>query len=517
MELKQYLVLIRRWWWLIVLTALVGGIGAFVASQFQEPVYEASTTVLINQAPGSLPEADAVISGQRVAATYAELLHQRPVLEEVITKLSLDVDHESLERNVSVLPVRDTNLLVLTVRDSDPQQAADIANEIVRVFIEQNLEFQASRYAASVDNLQTELAKVQADMERTQDALDALEGATSPEQVTERNRLQVLMSEYRSTYATLLNSYEQVRLAEAQTTDKVSIIESALPGKKAGYSSFISMLLGGLVGTMLAFGTVLLIEYLRETVNSSEDVAALIGAPTLGIIGHIQTNAPIDVLVTATKPRSPIAEAYRVLRSNLDFSAVDDPIRTIVITSCGPVEGKTTTSANLAVAFAQFGKRVILVDADLRRPTLHKLFQQNNNRGVTTALFQASGVTASDHLVPTGVSNLYLMPSGPLPPNPADLLGSRRMVVLIEELSSHADVVLFDSPPILAVADSALLARSCDATVLVVLANATRGGALREVKEQIERSGAHLLGVVLNKVSSSSDGYYYRYGYYSQQ
>lgn len=514
MELKELLATARRWWGLIVLLVVLGGAAAFGISFLIPPVFEASTTILINPAQGALPDAQAVISGQRVASTYAELLRQRPVLEEVIKELNLRTDPDTLDKQIQVSPVRDTNLLSLSVRDSDANRAANIANKMVEVFINQTQQYQSERYASSLKDLQTQLDTLDKEMSTTQARLDALAGSTDANDVAERTRLQSLLVEDRQSESSLRQSYDNIRLAQAQTSDTINVVETALPGRKVT-SLALNVLLGVVAGLVLAVGLVFLIEYLRETVTSHEEIEDLIGAPTLGVIGHIPGGDA--AMITVNKPRSPIAEAYRLLRANIDFSGADLPLRTLLVTSSSPSEGKTTTMVNLAIASAQFGKQVILVDADLRRPMLHKVFGQPNTRGLSTALQQNGGGMIHDHLVPTGIENLYLMPSGPLPPNPADLLGSRRLADLLEKLKTMADLIYFDSPPVLAVADSALLARMCDATLLVVLSDSTRGDVLRRAKEQLEQSGAKLLGVVLNKVSSSRDGYYYYRSYYSRK
>jgi non-specific protein-tyrosine kinase len=256
-------------------------------------------------------------------------------------------------------------------------------------------------------------------------------------------------------------------------------------------------------------------EYLDDRVKTSEQVSALSGALTLGMIGQIEGPAANGKLVTVRNQQSPLAEAYRMLRVNLDFAAIDRPLRAIAVTSGGPEEGKSTTIANLAVAIAQTGKRVILVDSDLRRPTIHRIFQVANDRGVTTALLNPGDQGVVDHLISSGVGNLQLLPSGPIPPNPAELLGSQRMAELIEALKAQADLVLFDTPPLLVFADAALLARVCDGTLLVARARFTRIGALVRALEQIDQAGARLLGVVLNRVAAPRgdyQNYYYYYG-----
>lgn len=517
MELKLYMALVRRWLWLIVLCTLLAAGGGFVASQLTVPAYEASTTLLINQAPVSStsPDYNSVLTSERLARTYAELLRKRPVLEEVVANLGLDTDPDLLAQRVGVNAVRDTQLIVLTVEDIDPQRAADIANEIVAVFIQQNRELQSSRYSASIQSLELELAKLQEDIDNTQSRLDELQSATVPEELAERDRLQALLAQYRSSYATLLESYENVRLAEAQSTDSVSVAEEAQPKRlPVRPKTTLNIFLGGMVGGLFAIGIALLLEQLDDTLKSTEEIEQLAGASTLGVIARIEGDNPAEKLVTAKRPRSQVAEAYRVLRANIEFSLIDNGIKTVVVTSAGPIEGKSTSVANLAVAMAQAGKRIILVDTDLRRPTLHQLFEQSNARGITTALIKQEGRSISDYLVPTGVRNLRLLPSGPLPPNPAELLGSQRMAELIENLRMRAELVLFDSPPLLAVADTTILASVCDATLLVVLAASTKADSLRKATEQLAQSGTRLLGVILNRVSTSSSSYYYHYHYH---
>jgi non-specific protein-tyrosine kinase len=515
LELKQYLTLLRQWWWLILLLAVLGGGTGFGVNLLIPPVDEASTTILINKAQGALPDAEAVISGQRVAATYAELIRQRPVLEKVIENLKLTINTDTLDEAVQVTPLRDTNLLVLRVKDSNPQRAADIANEIIRVFVEQNMEQQQSSYSASIADIQAQITSLQIDMDSNSNRLKELENAITPAQIAERNRLQELLAQERNTYSNLTQSLGQIQLAQEQNTDKISVVETALLGERVT-SQLTLIAIGVFVGIMLAVGLAFLLEYLRDTVNSHEEIDQIIGVPTLGVIGQISGGR--NVLITADKPRSPIAEAYRVLRANVEFSAIDGRLQTLLITSSSPSEGKTTTTANLAIASAQAGKHVILVDADLRRPTLHRLFGMENTRGLSAALLQDGGGVIDDHLLPTGIENLSLMPSGPIPPNPADLLGSRRMVELINKLKSKADMIFFDSPPLLAVADSSLLARVCDGAIVVVLTNSTRGEVLRRAADQLEQAGAKLLGVVLNRVSTDgSRYYYYERSYYSSK
>jgi len=214
-------------------------------------------------------------------------------------------------------------------------------------------------------------------------------------------------------------------------------------------------------------------------------------------------------LVTLTSPRSPAAEAYRTLRTNLHFSSLDKAIETLVVTSAAPGEGKSTTLANLAVALAQGEKRTILVDADLRRPSLHKVFGGSNNQGLTTMVMDEASIDAPP-LLETAVEGLWLLPSGPRPPNPAEILGSRRMEAIIEALKSRADIVLFDAPPIIAVTDAAVLGTKVDGVLLVIKAGHTRREHAQRAKELLEKVNVRIIGAALsNAPLDRSMGSYY--------
>ena len=212
-------------------------------------------------------------------------------------------------------------------------------------------------------------------------------------------------------------------------------------------------------------------------------------------------------LVTITDPRSPASEAYRTLRTNLSFYSLDKPLRTLVVTSPAAGEGKSTTIANLAVTMAQSGRRTILVDTDLRRPTLHELFGAQMSPGLTDAIMAEAGDLP---LQKTAVENLWLLSSGSKPPNPADMLGAARMEQIIAQLAEQADIVLFDAPPVMAAADAAILGSRVDGVLLVIQAGKTRRDQAERARETLEKSRAHVVGAALtNAPKDSSMGEYY--------
>ncbi len=214
------------------------------------------------------------------------------------------------------------------------------------------------------------------------------------------------------------------------------------------------------------------------------------------------------VLITLRDPRAPAAEAYRTLRTNILFSSLDKPIHTLLVTSTSPDEGKSTTVANLAVIMAQAEQQVILVDCDLRRPGLHSLFGLSNEQGLTSIILEHKETALP--LQDTSVPGLRLLASGPLPPRPADLLGSKRMEALIGRLQNEADIVLFDTPPVTAVTDAAVLATRTDGVLLVMQAGHTRRDRAREARRLLEKVKANIVGVVLNNARLETGYEYYR-------
>lgn len=215
-------------------------------------------------------------------------------------------------------------------------------------------------------------------------------------------------------------------------------------------------------------------------------------------------------LITMNKPKSIISEQYRILKTSIDFSAVDGDLRSIMVTSTNPSEGKSTTIANLAVLYAQQGKKVLLIDADLRKPTVHHTFSLTNKAGLSSVL--TNNVSLKEAVHKTDLDNLYVLTSGPVPPNPTDLLDSKAMDKLVTAMLDVFDLVLFDTAPVLPVPDALVLSRKCDGVILVAKSGSTKKESLKKVKESLEKAQARILGVVLNASDSKEKEYYYYYG-----
>jgi succinoglycan biosynthesis transport protein ExoP len=295
----------------------------------------------------------------------------------------------------------------------------------------------------------------------------------------------------------------------------VSVVERAEPplGPIAP-RPMLNAALGALLLLFVAAGVVLLVEYLDDTVKSPEQASEISGLPALGRIEQFEkTRSPRDQLQAAHRPRSTVAEAYRAARTNLSY-AIDlgRDRRLVLVTSPGPGEGKTTTVANLAVVFGLAGHRVCVIDTDLRRPTLHRLFGLDNQEGLTNLLL-AREPDLERAIQRTVYTNVSALTSGPLPPNPSELLGSARMQEVLERLKARFDVVLLDSPPALVVTDASVLATLADGLLIVTRARHTRTDQLRATVEELAQSGRPIAGIIINRVASRDSYYYYGTGY----
>ena len=268
--------------------------------------------------------------------------------------------------------------------------------------------------------------------------------------------------------------------------------------------------MSGLAGLFLGVCFALLAEFMDDRVNAPEDARRLLGVPALGYIPRIEKEE--QRLLSADRGGS-LLESYRVLRSNVRFAAVGEPLNSMMVTSTTPGEGKSLTAANLAIAMALDGRKVILVDADLRRPTIHEKFGVRNTPGLTNVLVGSMSIDKA--LQDTEIENLQLMTSGPIPPNPAELLNSRAFEQVHEMLKERADLVIFDSPPCLSVADAQVLAANVDGLVYVVQLGSTKKSALKHGHELLKQARAKVLGIVYNKVQVDGRRNDYYYGYYS--
>jgi non-specific protein-tyrosine kinase len=516
LELERYFSVVKKWWWLVAASVLVAVVSSYFSVSRAPRIYQASTTLMVGQSLGKAnPSTQDFYIGERLAQTYADMAVRGPVLQGAADALGLPFVPSPA--NVTARNIPRTELLQISVRDTDPNRARVIADAIAQQLILQSptesVEDQNRRVfvQAQLEKLESNIQDTEAEIEDEQAKLDAANSARAIQQYQSNiAALQQKLASYRSTYASLLQTVQG-------GTNYISVIEPAsTPGRPISPKVMETVGLAGAIGLVLAVGGVFLIEYLDDTIKTPDDVSKTVDLPTLGAIARIEGHEYPEKLVSVTHPRSSISEAYRSLRTNVQFSAIDEPIRTLMVTSPNPIEGKSVTLANLAVVMAQSGLKVIAVDTDLRRPVLHKVFGLENEYGLSSALVNPNpGVDG--HIQNTQVENLRVMTSGPLPPNPAEMLGSKSMRDTIERLRAEADIVLFDSPPVLAVTDAAVLASRLDGVLLVNDSGRTRRSMAQRAVEGLRKVSANLVGVVLNRLSSASGGYsYYHYYYYSE-
>jgi capsular exopolysaccharide synthesis family protein len=509
-DIRRYLSLLWHWAWLLVLVTVVAGVAAFVINQrTTEPIYRSNATVLIEAPPTISSEYAAIVTSERLAATYAKLMTTKPILNSVAEKLGLS----RLGARITANPVEGTQFIEVSVEDTDPVRAAQIANTVVEVFSEQNQASQAARYSASKESLSTQMGEIEAKIEDTSVQLANM--GDDPESQIQRAQLETNLAQYRQIYSSLLQTRENIQLTEAQSTFKVLLVEPATASANPAKIPLLqNTILASVVGLMLAVGLVFLIEAIDDTIKGPDDIIRHLGLPILGLIARTSTNS--DAPIAAMEPRSPVTEAFRSLRTNIQFASVDYPVQSLLITSTSPSEGKTTVAANLGVVLAQGGRQVVLLDADLRRPRMHKVMGLANRKGLTS-LFVQDQVHFDGSIKQTKTQGLSVITSGHLPPNPSELLGSDKMIEILNSIKHEADVVILDTPPVMAVTDATVLSRHVDAVLIVVKPGTTRIGATKQTIEQLRRIGAHVLGVVLNDVDlkrSRYSYYYYNNGYY---
>jgi capsular exopolysaccharide synthesis family protein len=335
---------------------------------------------------------------------------------------------------------------------------------------------------------------------------------TDPGDLLEKSQLESTLSQYSQSRTYFIQSLQQIRLAEAQSTSSLIQKDPAVPNYAPVQPQPVrSAMLAAVVGLMLAAGIVFLIAFLEDEIRDPEEITRKWGIPILGLITSHKPNG--NTIITMSQPRSPVAEAYRSLRTNLQFSSIDNPLKTIVVTSASPSDGKTSVVSNLATVMAQNGKEVVVMDSDLRRPRIHKIFSLSNRIGLSDYFIRPSDQMAGV-MKSSKVKGLSIITSGSLPPNPSELLNSAKMMEVVNVLGTHFDIVILDTPPLLAVTDALVLAPRVDGVILVIDPTKTKRGALRHAIEQLQQVKANLLGVVLNNIKISRSQYYYNRNYY---
>lgn len=512
LEIREYLAPLRRWWWLILLTTLVAAVSSFIAANQQQPTYRSTATLMIGSAiENPNPSTIEFVTTRQLASTYADLANRPSIRRNTADALGLDRLPE-----VAVRQVNETNLIDITVIDTDPLRAQAVAAEYANQLTSLT-PASAEADGAFINDL---LADYETQIQQLRDQIAAKQLEIG-ELVSAReiSNAQGELAQLEASLQNVSNLYASLRSStQSGATNTITIIDEPALGQPASPGSSITVLTAAGIGLVLAAAAAYLLEYLDDTVRTPDNITHLTNLSTLAGIAQIEGESK---LVTVSEPRSPTSEAFRVIRTAVQFHGAKAPDNRdiLLVTSAVPSEGKSTIAGNVAVVMAQAGHRVVLIDTDLRRPSQHNVFNLPNQRGLTTLLLDFKNLSEDDDplsfvddtIQPTRVEGLQVLTSGPIPPNPSELLGSTTMQDLVAYLGDHYDYVLLDSPPVLAVTDAVVLSAQATNVVYVVKAGKSRKSHLTDAITRLREVDANLVGCVLNALSGSSQGMYYYY------
>jgi capsular exopolysaccharide synthesis family protein len=506
--LQDYLGAIWRRKWIVLLTAVLA-VGVAVGIDLNKHKTYTATAQILVSVPGSTNNPTALNpNAQPDIPTDIQLIQSSQVQGVVRHQLKLS----SAPPPVSASQVGTSNVVSISATSTNPDTAAEVANAYASAYIvaartnyTNSIQGQINQLQAQINQLQTQIDQINLQL------ANASRTGPGPDSSSLGTQLGTLLSQ-QETLKTQLNTLQQSALA-ASGGQVVTPASSDSVVKHPNVLQDVLFALG--VGVLVGIALALLRDFLDDRIRGREELEAV--APGLPIIGMIPDvpdwrDRRKALLVELARPRSPAAEAYRSLRTSIQFMAVDQPVKLLQITSAAQGEGKTTTSANLAVAMAEAGSRVVLVSCDLRKPRIHEFFGLSNEEGLTSVLLGEVNIHEALTPVPE-VANLSLLGSGPVPPNPSELLAGAQARQIFRQLCEEHDVVVLDSSPVLPVADGSVLAGFADAVLLVAAANVSTKRDITRSMELLERVSANVVGTILNRAAATDAYAYYRYGY----
>lgn len=513
-QVLRYWKIAQRWWWLFIVSAIVPMVISYYFVSQQPDLYQAKATLMVGTSLQSLdPDPYQLSLSNTLANAYAELAKQGPVIEAVIRRLGLERTPGQLATQIGTRIYSGAHLLEIQVTDTNPEAAALIANALADELIRRSPASggkdpeQQEFIRRQLNDLQGKIEDVGQQIDDLTASLDALTSATEIQDAQNRiAALEQVKSTYQSTYANLLNVYQ------ADSPNVLSVFDPAVqPQWPIPSKAKLIVAVAGMAGIGLAIGAIVLMEYLDTSLRWLGDgVQSILDMPVLGMVPRVSRE---EVLLSNHNVLSPVAESIRAVRTKVFLMRPEHPFETLLLTSPSPGEGKSFVLANLAVVLASSGNRVIIIDADMRRPTLHELFDQPNVRGLADILSGndiESGDHPSLHLLEVGFDNLLFMPAGRPPTDPATLLTSPRLPALLTSLKERADVILIDSPPVLGPPDATVLTNLVDGTIMVVSAGATKRESIQRARDQLlSQKNGNLLGVTVNRAGVNGSYYYY--------
>jgi receptor protein-tyrosine kinase len=503
-SLRTYLQILRRRFYWVVAGVVLFGAAAGGYSVVQHKQYTASAQLLVlPSTAANLPgSAGQLAISPTDVLTELQLLTTAPVKETVHRKLGS-------EPNVTASEVGQTNVIAVSATANSPTLAAKIANAYSNAFVAYQQATSSATLTAAEHQLQAEIAAVAAQ-------LATLQSSASSSSSSSSNAAQI--AALAGQEATYNEELATLQVNGAASTGGVEVVTPAkAPTSPSSPKPVRDGIIAAIVGLLVGVGIALLADHFDDAVYSKEEAGHLAGnAPVLGVVPRIKSwkRRSDTVLATVDSRNSSVAEAYRSVRTSLQFAGHDGDMKTILVTSPSAGEGKTSTIANLGVVLAQADQRVVIVSCDLRRPRLGQFYERSESPGFTSVILGQSSLGDAIQRV-EGIGNLFFLGSGEVPPNPTELLASGAAREIFTKLRQAFDIVLVDSPPLLPVTDAVIIARMADATLLVIAAGETKRSQVEEAAEMLAQVDASRVGVILNEVEVGGRyGYRDRYGSY---
>jgi non-specific protein-tyrosine kinase len=486
-----------------------------------------------------------LLASDQLVQTEAQIAISSPILHDVASHYpGLTVDQ--LTSATTSTPKLNTQLFEIDVQDPRPTRAAAIANDIANTLIKQQVQEIQQDDNLSQQQLQQEMGATHHDIDTTTSKITALQTQITDMEVqkvaiSQTAALQIQMNNLQSQLNTLQARYNQwqttlaqLQMTEAQNNSFLRVVQPAQPAKSPVRPQILlNTALGLAAGLFLGLVLAALIEQLDTRVRTQEEITELLDLPVLGTIWKGDTSKKEQEELMNPQGRNINAESYRIIRTNIGFSAINKPVHSLMVTSALPQDGKSTVAANLAIFMAKAGKSTLLIDADLRRPTQHRNFllsAKNDLPGLSDAIVAFSqsqsftsdlrntikftGISLSNYMHSTDIPNLWVMPAGQLPPNPPELLDSKAASSLFSTLAqSGVDMIIFDTPPLLGISDASILLSKVDGTLLVIDATRAKRKTLRQLKIILSQADSCVLGCILNKLRPDrrEAAYYYYY------
>jgi polysaccharide biosynthesis transport protein len=513
MNLGLYLLVARRWVLFAILPAALVAGAQYYRTARQAKVYQATATLYIQVPNAGAPGTTDVYASQALIPTYGQII-ELPAIAAAADRLmaarypGYQLEAHGLSSGQSGLASTQptTQLMDVSVSDTVPARAAAAADAACTAFIADITALQKERYNGGQQALQSQMNQAQANIQIVSQRITAYHGPS-----TGLENLKSELSAYTSIFQTLLSSEQQFNLDRNTAVKSVKLLSpSQVPTVPTGPHPLGNTFLYGFLALVVCAGLIFAYDYFDDSPRTPEEIEEIIGSPILGTVQQFDTSEYGPGFVSEKRSRSPMSEAYRIIRTNLQFTDPEHPLSAIVVTSASPKEGKSTTASNLAFVMAEAGRTVTIVDADLRRPSLHSIFGVDRRPGFTEMLVGTSELNGLG-IQPTGLPSLKVVASGPMPPRPADLLAAPRLLDVVQRLRGNADMVVLDSPPLLAVTDAAIISAVTDGVVLVVDPAKSKRRDLVRAREAVEAVDGRILGVVINRLSKQGAGYYYYY------